>query len=152
VSGFDSDASPEEIEWFDRLEAIWEAKDWATLSDLEAHTWADGIGQREDRAPAHVRDKVRQWIFDSYTRQDGEPTPLSLDPPAYGRLQEVSCPVLVVIGDLDTSGTRASADLLADKLPSAEKVVFHNIAHMVSLEEPERFNRLTLDFLARHNL
>jgi 3-oxoadipate enol-lactonase len=152
VSGADHDAPQEEVDWFNRLEAIWESKDWSTLSDLEARTWANGVGQPEDRAPAHVRDKVRQWIYDSYTRQDGEPQPRPLDPPAANRLHEITCPVLVIIGDLDTSGTRASADLLAEKLPNAEKVVFHNVAHMVSMEEPERFNRLVLDFLHRHGL
>jgi 3-oxoadipate enol-lactonase len=152
ISGADHDSTPGEIEWFDRLEAIWESKDWATLSDLEAHTWANGIGQPEDRAPAHVRDNVRRMIYENYTRQDGEPEPRPLDPPAAGRLHEITCPTLVIIGDLDTSGTRASADLLADKLPNAEKVVFHNVAHMVSMEEPDRFNQLTLDFLSRHSL
>jgi pimeloyl-ACP methyl ester carboxylesterase len=152
VSGADSEARPDEIEWFDRLEALWEAKDWGTLSDLEAHTWANGIGQPEDRAPAHVREKVRQWIHDNYTRVDGEPEARPLDPPAAGRLHEIACPVLVIIGDLDTSGTRASADLLSQKLPNVEIEHFPNVAHMVSMEEPERFNTLVLDFLARHRL
>ncbi len=152
VSGADHDAPQAEIDWFNNLETRWEAKDWATLSDLEAHTWADGVGQSEDRAPAPVRDRVRQMIYDNYTRQDGEGEPRPLDPPAVGRLDQITCPVFVIIGDLDTSGTRASADLLSEKLPNAETVHFPSVAHMVSMEEPEEFNRLVLDFLSRHRL
>lgn len=152
VSGADHEPRQDEIDWFDNLEKLWEAKDWAALSDLEAHTWANGIGQAEDRAPAHVREKVREMIYSNYTRTDNEGEPRPLDPAAAGRLDQITCPVLIIIGDLDTSGTQASAELLAEKLPNAEKVVFHNVAHMASMEEPERFNRLTLDFLARHGL
>jgi pimeloyl-ACP methyl ester carboxylesterase len=67
-------------------------------------------------------------------------------------LQEVQCPVLLVVGDLDTPGTLASADLLTERVPQAEKVVFHNVAHMASMEQPERINSVVLDFLARHEL
>jgi pimeloyl-ACP methyl ester carboxylesterase len=149
LGGMDGDATQQEIDWFNNLETIWESKDWATLSDLEAHTWANGIGQSEDRAPAHVRDKVRRMIYSNYTREGAEGEPRPLDPPAIDRLHEITCPLLLIIGDLDTSGTRQSAAILAEKLPNAELVHFPNVAHMVSMEEPDKFNALVLDFLAR---
>ncbi len=61
-------------------------------------------------------------------------------------------PVLVVVGDLDEAATQEGGDLLAAKVPNARKVVFHNAAHMVSMERPDDFNELVLDFLAKNDL
>jgi pimeloyl-ACP methyl ester carboxylesterase len=152
VGGMDFDSPPELDAWFEKLEALDEAKDWEGLTDLEVQTWGDGINQPVGRAPENVRRKLREMILAGYRRVDGEATPRALEPPAVGRLQEVQCPVLLVVGDLDTPGTLASADLLTERVPQAEKVVFHNVAHMASMEQPERFNSVVLDFLARHEL
>lgn len=152
VGGMDFAAPPELDEWFEKMYALEEAKDWEGLADLEVQTWGDGINQPAGRAPDPVRRKLREMILAGYKRLDGDATPRVLEPPAAGRLHEVQCPVLLVVGDLDTPGTLASADLLAESVPHAEQVVFHNVAHMASMEQPEQFNRVVLDFLARHGL
>jgi pimeloyl-ACP methyl ester carboxylesterase len=61
-------------------------------------------------------------------------------------------PVLVVVGDLDEAATQQSADLLAAKVPNARKVVFHNAAHMVSMERPDEFDEVALEFLSENDL
>jgi 3-oxoadipate enol-lactonase len=152
VSGMDFEMPQQETEWFGRLEELWAAQDWAQLSDLETLTWTNGIGQPEDRTPSELRARVRQWIFDTYTRTDGESTARVMDPPAVGRLTEVMCPVLLIVGDLDTAGTRASADLLASSLPQARKVVFNNAAHLPNLEQPAEFNETLRAFLEENSL
>jgi pimeloyl-ACP methyl ester carboxylesterase len=95
---------------------------------------------------------MRKMIYGSYTGGAGEGKPRRLDPPAAGRLHELQIPILIIVGDLDESGVQASADLLASGAPNARKVVFHNVAHMASMEKPEEFNRLVLDFLEENNL
>jgi pimeloyl-ACP methyl ester carboxylesterase len=75
-----------------------------------------------------------------------------MEPPAVGRLDEIRCPVLVLVGDLDTAGTRASADLLATALPQAHKVVFNNVAHLPNLEHPDEFNEAVRAFLTENSL
>jgi pimeloyl-ACP methyl ester carboxylesterase len=152
VSGFNQEPTKAEMEWFERMEALEKAQDWAALTDLEVLFWGNGVGQPEDRAPAHVQEKMRKMIYGSYTAGGGEGRPRRLDPPAAGRLHELNIPILVIIGDLDESGTQASADVLAAGAPNARKVVFHNVAHMASMEKPEEFNKLVLDFLAENNL
>jgi 3-oxoadipate enol-lactonase len=152
VGGMQFDAPPELDAWFDKMEALEEAKDWEALTDLEVRTWADGVNQPEGRAPEPVRRKLHDMILAGYKREDGNAIPLPFQPPAAGRLGEVRCPVLLIVGDLDTPATLASADLLAKGIPQAEKVVFHNVAHMASMEQPDRFNHVVLDFLARHAL
>lgn len=152
ISGTDDEMTPEEIEWFGRLEELYGAQDWEKLSDIETLTWTNGVGQSADRTPAELRARVRRWIYDAYTRKDGESTPRVMEPPAVGRLNEVTCPVLVIVGDLDTSGTRAAADLLASSVPGAHKVVFSNAAHLPNLEQPVEFNESVRAYLEENSL
>jgi pimeloyl-ACP methyl ester carboxylesterase len=152
VSGSQHEGSAEQNAIFDRIEALWEAKDWDALVDLETHVWVDGPLQPEGRAPTAVREKVRRMIYAIETREEPEPKLLPVSRPAADRLDEVVCPVLVVIGALDTSGTRASADLLTDRVAGVQRVDFQDSAHVPSLEHPERFNAALREFLARHSL
>ena len=152
VSGMDNEMLPEEVAWFGKLEELWAAQDWDRLSDMETLTWTNGVGQPEDRTPAELRAKVRQWIYHNYTRQDGESSARVMDPPAVGRLGELKSPLLVLIGDLDTSGTRAASDMLAQSVPEARKVVFNNAAHLPNLEQPVEFNETLRAFLRENGL
>ena len=129
------------------MEAAWEAKDWERLVEMEVRYWADGPGQPEGRAPAAVREKVRAMCLDNYRSQTVEPTPRPLDPPAYGRLAEITAPTLVLIGDLDEPACVRIADKLTQGIPGARKVLFPGVAHMIPMEAPEMFNRVVLEFL-----
>ena len=51
VGGMDFAAPPELDAWFEKMEALYEAKDWEGLTDLEVQTWGDGINQPVGRAP-----------------------------------------------------------------------------------------------------
>lgn len=124
-----------------------EAGDWERAADLESAFWTDGPGQPEGRAPGSVRERVRGWCLDQYTRKDGKTTKLPLEPPAAGRLHEIRVPTLVLIGDVDERATQIMADAAAGAIPGARKVVFPNAAHMIPLEAPEEFNRIVMSFL-----
>ncbi len=75
---------------------------------------------------------------------EGQPQPLN--PPAVGRLSELRAPLLVISGTLDKPGTRESMRHLADAVPGSRFEVFEGAAHMLNLEQPERFNMLLLEF------
>ncbi len=152
VSGSQHQPPAEQTAVFDRIEELWEAKDWDALVDLETHVWLDGVMEPEGRAPAELRGRVRQWIYEIETRDEAELIVKPPARPAADRLDRVDCPTLVVIGGLDTSGTRASADLLTETVPAAERVDFPDSAHLPNLEHPERFNKALRTFLARHGL
>lgn len=79
---------------------------------------------------------------------DVRPTPL--DPPAGARLGEVRAPTLVLIGGRDTAASRAAGDAAAAGIAGARKVVLAEAGHLINLEEPEKFNRVVLEFLAAH--
>ncbi len=125
-----------------------EAKDWRRLSELETAFWGDGPGQPEGRLNAAIRDQLYDWISATYSAEKEEGIPQQLDPPADDRVDQVTMPLLVVIGSIDEAYTNATCRILAESVPGARLEVFEGAAHMLNLEQPERFTRLVLDFLA----
>ncbi len=145
IGGYESpDESPEAD--FEAAERMLEAKDWAGLSEWEAAYWADGPGQSADRVP-DVHSRVHAWVLGNYRAEKEEGQPQRLDPPAVGRLHELKAPLLVAIGTLDEPGTQESMRHLAAAVPGARLEVFEGVAHMINLEQPERFNSLLRTFL-----
>jgi pimeloyl-ACP methyl ester carboxylesterase len=145
ISGYESpdDAPAEEFEAAEKLE---EEKDWVGLAEWEAAYWADGPGQPVDRVPA-VHAKVYDWVLANYVAEKVNGTPQVLDPPTAGRLGELKAPLLVLIGTLDEPGTQESMRHLADSVPGARLEVFEGVAHMINLEQPERFDAVLREFL-----
>ncbi len=148
ISGTDWASTPVEEAEFAKGEALEEAKDWSALAEHEARIWVDGFGQPEGRAPAEVREAVRRMVYETNSQEKPYGDTVVLDPPAAGRLGELSMPVLVMVGLLDESGTIASARLLAREAPRARLIELPDVAHMPSLEKPAWFTETLLAFLA----
>jgi 3-oxoadipate enol-lactonase len=146
------DLPPEALEPSEALEKATEealeAKDWERLADLETAFWGDGPGQPEGRLNASARAAMHDWILTTYAAEKEEGIPQRLDPPADDRLDKLTMPLLVVIGELDEAYTNATSRNLAEAVPGARFEVFEGAAHMLNLEQPERFTKLVLDFLA----
>jgi pimeloyl-ACP methyl ester carboxylesterase len=130
------------------MERLWQAEDWAPLAELETQVWVDGWGQPPTRVDPEVRRTVRDWILASYRAGKSEGKPQPLDPPAVQRLAEVRAPTLVMVGDVDEPGGVAAGRHLAASVAGSLLIEFPGVAHMIQLEEPERFNELVLGFLA----
>ncbi len=75
-----------------------------------------------------------------------EPTPRPLDPPAAGRLGELAIPVLVMIGLRDEAATADAGRHLA--AAKGAPLLEFDTAHLINLEEPERFTAALLEFAA----
>jgi pimeloyl-ACP methyl ester carboxylesterase len=150
IGGYEPEL-PEGVEpppW-DEMERHWEAKDWDALAELETQVWVDGWGQPADRVDGKIRRQVHDWILTNLRSEIAEGKPQALDPSAAGRLAEVGVPTLVLIGDADEPGCVIAERHLAASVPGAQVVELPGVAHMIQLEEPERFSRLVLDFLAQ---
>jgi pimeloyl-ACP methyl ester carboxylesterase len=144
VGGFEADVATT-VEW-DEVEEWWEAKDWQRLTDFEVAYWVDGPGQPADRVEPEIRAKVAEWISSNYRAEKEEGVPQVLDPPAATRLDDLRVPLLVIVGELDDDATKASMRHLAERVPGARVESFPT-AHMVNLEQPERFNEVLGAFL-----
>jgi pimeloyl-ACP methyl ester carboxylesterase len=146
VGGYDA---PEDADAsvFEEPEAAWNAKDWDAISNWETKYWVDGPGQPEDRVDPGLRRTVHGWILENYRAEKEEGTPQPLDPPANARLRDLRVPLLVMVGTLDEAGTQAHCRYLADAVPGARLETFDGAAHMLNLEQPQRFNALLRGFL-----
>jgi len=70
-----------------------------------------------------------------------------LQPPAITRLAEVRVPTLIIVGNLDLPDKLALTEQLATSIPGARREIIAGAAHMVTMEQPQEFNRIVLDFL-----
>jgi pimeloyl-ACP methyl ester carboxylesterase len=145
--GFEFEAPEMEATWT-RVEELEDAGNWEPLVELETQIWTDGMGQPPDRVRPDIRERMVRWNLENYRADGGNGHPQPLQPPAAGRLSEVSVPTLVTWGDLDVRDIPAGGAAMVSGIAGARQHVFKGAAHMINLEFPDEFNRLVLDFLA----
>jgi 3-oxoadipate enol-lactonase len=80
-----------------------------------------------------------------WTHDDPE---ICLDPPAAQRLEEISLPVQIILGERDVSDFQTIAATLTAGISGAAKSVIPGVGHMSNMEAPTAFNGAVLDFLA----
>jgi 3-oxoadipate enol-lactonase len=145
VSGSNLGASDAAL--FAEIEEADKAGDMDAVNRAEVRLWVDGPRRREGSAPAAVRELVLDMngrsLHTNWSSAESRP----IDRPAITRLGEVAAPTLVIVGDEDLPHCHANADLIKSKIAGSRKVIIEGAAHLPSLERPEEFNRLILDFL-----
>ena len=148
VGGFDGGRTAEEQALLDAEGKAEEDGDPDLAADLDVRIWVDGVGQPAGRVPAEIREAVR--TMDRELLEPGHEfgTNTRLEPPANARLNDVAVPVLAIIGELDTSGTRAAARRLAEGAPNVRLESWPDVAHMVAMEAPDRVAALLVELLA----
>jgi pimeloyl-ACP methyl ester carboxylesterase len=152
-SGFAASALTEdEHRRFDELDAAAETGDRHALSRLETTLWAAG----SLRVETDLNPDFIAFVHELAAANAGQPvgigTPEPLDPPAIGRLGELTVPTLVMVGEYDLSPAQAQYLRLLDALPDATGFCFQDAAHLPNLEHAERFTHVLLDWLTEHGL
>jgi pimeloyl-ACP methyl ester carboxylesterase len=150
----DHEWSEEVTSFFAAEEEALERGDHDAAVDANLRTWLAGPRRSlEDIDPA-LRELVGEMQKQAFRQQKGheDVRMLRLDPPESERLAEVKVPTLVVTGDEDVADIHLIADRLAAGIPGAERATIADAAHLPSLERPEEFDRIVLDFLARHGV
>ena len=134
-------------ELWTEIESADAAGDLDHVNRAEMRLWLDGPG----RPAGYVAQPLRELFLDMNGKNmanDWEAAPSDeIEPAAAGRLREIACPVLVVVGDKDAPPIFDAVELLMANLPHARKVVIHDAAHLPNLEHPNEFNREVLEFL-----
>lgn len=140
-----------EVQQFNREEeALLEQGDLAAATELNVRTWVVGPMRTPEQVDPAVRQRVYEMQYHAFTVPIPDTTEEnSLEPPAITRLAEIRVPTLLIIGDYDLPTKQRQVERLAEEIPQAQLVVIPGAAHMVNMEQPEEFNRVVLDFLAR---
>ena len=96
-----------------------------------------------------LRDRVMaSWTIEGFMAQ----LAAALGHDATADLHRIAAPTLVLKPGNDQLVPPRCSDLLAREIPGAELVTFDGAAHGFNVEQPDKFNRAVLDFLARHRL
>lgn len=145
ISGMQPGEDETEV-WAD-VEAAEKTGDHEAINRAEARLWLDG----PTRPEGYVKDPLRSFMLEmngSNFDSDWDSAPQEdIEPPAAERLYEITAPTLVVVGDHDVPMIYRAVDLLIKDVRHARKAVIHDAAHLPSLEHPEEFNRIVLEFL-----
>ena len=132
-------------------EATLEGGDLVAATELNLRMWVDGPRRTPEQVAPQVRERVRVMQHHAFTIPIPETTEeLDIVPPAITRLSEIRVPTLIIVGDYDVPDMLVLAERLAREIPGAKQIIIPGVAHMVSMEQPEAFNRIVLDFLATH--
>jgi 3-oxoadipate enol-lactonase len=118
--------------------------------DLNVRFWVDGPGRAPDAVDSALRAQVaamqRRALELQLPRLDVEEDLLVAD--VAQRLGELRLSTLVLNGSEDVQDFHAIAERLAREIPGARRAVIEGAAHLPSLERPDAFDKLVLDFLA----
>ena len=68
----------------------------------------------------------------------------------WAALETIKTPTLLLTGDADLYMPPSVLRLFAARFPNCESVVIPECGHSAFWEQPERFNQLILDFVAKH--
>jgi pimeloyl-ACP methyl ester carboxylesterase len=114
--------------------------------------WVVGPGREASQVDAGFQDFVRHMQRRAFevSASWADVDEAELDPPALDRLGEIAAPTLVLVGGHDLDTTRDSADRLCKGLDEVRRIDWPDVAHLPSLEQPDRFLALILDWTAGH--
>ena len=122
-----------------------QAGDWAKVADLWLHTGYMAPAMENPQIAPRLRqlatEDAHQWL-------DNPSLERVLNPPAIERLPEVKVPTLIIVGTRDVADIHEICGLLYARIPGAKEILIQNSGHIVNREQPERFHRAVLDFLA----
>jgi len=148
-SGFELQGAPPRY-IFEMLNAM-QNGDVDLANELQIRVRLDGEQREPEQVDPEIRKKALEMnriplMQNTFSLEDAQ-TVNPLDPPAVARLEQVSCPTLIVAGSLDHPELLRAADEMVTRIPGARKVILEGSGHVPSYEQPDKFIQRLLEFL-----
>lgn len=146
VSGFEAEDYPDDIAALeDTLEYALTRGNLDHANRIEAHMWLDGPLEEDGR----VDGPARELFFDMNRRRREKPelTHEDVPEPAVDHVEKIVVPTLLVAGALDYPDVLEAHEFLAEEIEDSFNITIDDAAHLPSLERPEEFNPILLEFL-----
>lgn len=136
-------------EFFTAERTALEAGDLDAAVEANVRAWLVGPDRTLDDLDPDVVHQVRLMQRQAFEAADllGEAEEVEFDPPALERLAEVVVPVLVLVGGHDMDTTQDAAQRLAAQVSDLRTAAWPDVAHLPSLERPDRFTDLLQDWI-----
>ena len=127
-----------------------ESGDISGAVEVETRRWVDGPHRAPNIVDSTVRDRVTRMNTAIFAQLDEieAADERELDPPIVERLDEISVPTLIVVGELDQPDAIASANVLASGIGNARLQTMTGVAHLPSMERPHEFNQIVRAFIS----
>jgi pimeloyl-ACP methyl ester carboxylesterase len=136
---------------WDEEEAALQRGDVDEAVEVNMRMWVDGPSRSPDEVDPDVRSKVAEMqrrAIDNYLEAGEEGDHQALVEDWGDRISEISVPTLVLVGDLDRPEMLEIAERLEAEIPNARRETIAGTAHVPSMERPDEFDRLVLEFLS----
>jgi pimeloyl-ACP methyl ester carboxylesterase len=88
--------------------------------------------------------------INAHARQGGAPAQPTHTPNTYEKIDTITAPTLIIAADADLLAPPALMRLWAPHLKNHDWAVMQDAGHAMAWEQPDVFNKLVLDFLAKH--
>jgi pimeloyl-ACP methyl ester carboxylesterase len=124
------------------------AGDAEGMARLAVQIWGVGERRKPEQIAPEFRDLVYEMSLIGFKNQlaglGEQQQPAS---PAIEHLSDVRTPTLIIDGAEDSTAVHEAGELMAREIAGARRVVMADVAHLPSLERPDEFNRIVLEFL-----
>jgi 3-oxoadipate enol-lactonase len=136
--------------FFDTERAALARDDLDAAVSANVASWVVGPGREEADVDPSVVAAVRRMQRHAFDIAAvwGDVDQAELEPPALDRLAELDQPVLVLVGGHDLETTHDAAARVCTGAPRVRRVDWPDVAHLPSMERPEPFLDLLLDWTA----
>ena len=135
---------------WDEEEAALERGDVDEAVEVNMRMWVDGPSRSPDEVDPEVRRKVAEMqrrAIEIYLEAGEEGDHQALAEDWGDRVSEIAVPTLILVGDLDRPEMIDIATRLEVEIPGSRRETITGAAHVPSMEQPEEFDRLVLEFL-----
>ncbi|MBX2998895.1 MAG: alpha/beta hydrolase [Caldilineaceae bacterium] len=130
-----------------RNRLVWQRASEGGISAAKESWLAHPLFAPALRQPA-VADQLRQIIDDYSGWHFVNPNlEAGIEPPAAGRLSELTMPVLALVGELDLPDFLQIAERMGQQIPHAHTRTLAGVGHMANMEAPAVVTQALLEFL-----
>lgn len=146
VHGYEPPASVEQLAIVQEIEDAAQAQDWDRLLPLQVKFWIAGLGREDSSLDPNFLSLCRDMLRSGFAPENGAQL---TDEEAQDteRLEELTMPLLVVVGEEDDWTIRDIGRRIAQTAPQARFRSIPDAAHLPSLERADIFNVIFEDWL-----
>jgi 3-oxoadipate enol-lactonase len=131
------------LAWAQRIEAV-NSGGMAAVADLVTQRYLnDAFRAAHPELAARLREQLLDNDPAGYTAN----CKAVADVDWLDALHRITCPTLVLAGELDLGATPAMARAIQQRIPGSQIEIFENASHLSLLEQPAAFQRAIHDFL-----
>lgn len=152
LSGYEP-SSPAMQQFFIEEDEALQQGDLARATEINLRMWVDGPQRSPEHVPPDIRKQVYEMQFQNFSVPEAaDVVEVELEPPAMSRLHTIQIPTLVIVGEQDVPEFQQISTIVTEGIPNATMTTIPDTAHLPSMEHPDVFNRIILNFLnERHS-